>query len=90
MKTQPIMITPTTEFVTSKFGMESSYADFTLKLIHVDSKPKSPKSTPSNSRVESSVKYSKPKLFLANSKLEFVVESKFPTALWERCCFMEC
>jgi hypothetical protein len=58
MKTQLIMITPTTEFVTNNFGMESSNADSILKLLHADSKPKSSKSTPSNYGVESLIKYS--------------------------------
>ncbi len=87
METKPIMITPTTKFAISNFGMESSCVDSILKLDHANSKPKSSKSTPSNFRVESSMKYSKPKSFLPNSTLEFIVESKFPTALLERCRF---
>jgi hypothetical protein len=84
------MITPTTEFATINFGMESSYANSIPKLIHANSKPKSLESTPSNYRVESSVEYSKPKLFIVDYRLEFIVESKFPIALLERCRLMEC
>ncbi len=90
MKTQLIMITLTTKFAINNFGMESSYADSILKLFHADSKPKSLETTPSNYGVESLVEYSKPKLFRANFRLEFIFESKFPTKQLERCHSMEC
>ncbi len=64
--------------------MESSFVDSTLELVHVNSKPKSSKSTLVDTRVESSNNYSKPKLFMVESKLEFVVEQKFPIDLSKR------
>ncbi len=43
-----------------------------------------------NFGVESLIKFSKPKLFLVNCWLEFVVESKNPYVLSKRCFLMEC
>jgi hypothetical protein len=66
---------------TNDFGMEFSY---------VDSKLKNSKSTPVDFGVESLIKYSKSKLFLIDSKLEFVFKPKIPCASLERCLLMEC
>jgi hypothetical protein len=53
---------------------ESTFEDSTLKSLE---------STPTDSRVESFVKYSKPELVLTDSKLEFIVELKFSSLLVE-------
>jgi hypothetical protein len=50
---------------------------------------KSAKSLSINSKVEFSVGYFKPKLFLAYSMLEFLVEPKILIASSERCHSME-
>jgi hypothetical protein len=42
---------------------------------------KSSESTPTDYKVESWVKYSKPKFVMVDSELKFVSESKFPMAL---------
>jgi hypothetical protein len=53
---------------------ESTFEDSTLKSL---------KSTPTDSKVESFVKYSKLELVLTNSKLEFMAELKFSSLLVE-------
>jgi hypothetical protein len=50
-----------------------------LELVYDDFKLKSLESTSTNFRVESLVGYFKLELFMANSRLEIVVELKFPT-----------
>ncbi len=91
MKTHPIMIIATysTKSNTSNCVMEFSFVDSISKLVHTDSKPKNSKSTTIDSWVESFVEYSNPKLFLVDSKLEFVAKPKFPNALLERCLLVE-
>jgi len=89
MKTQSIMITPTIKFATNNYRMKSCCADSIPKSTHANSKSKSLKSTPTDSRVEFFVKFSEPELFLANSKLEFVAESKFPSSSLKRCLLVE-
>ncbi len=84
-----IIPTPSIEFDISDFVTKSSFVDSISKLIHIDSKPKSIESTSVNFGVESFVGYSKPKLFMASSNLEFVVEPKFPTILSKRCHLVE-
>ncbi len=80
MKTQPIMIivTPSEKSTINDFVMESSFLDSITKLFCTDSKTKSSESTLINYEMESFIGYSRPKLFLADYRLEFVAEPKFP------------
>ncbi len=89
MKTQPIMIGPTTKSAISDYGMESSCVDSIPELMSANSKSKSLESTPTNYGVEFYVGYSKLELFFANSKLEFVVKLKIPTTSLKKCLSME-
>lgn len=89
MKTQPIMIGPTTKSAISDYGMESSCADSIPESMSANSKSKSLESTPTDSGVEFYVGYSKLELFFANSKLEFVVKLKIPTTSLKKCLSME-
>jgi len=58
-----------------------SSCQFQIKKFKID---------PTNFGVESLVRFSKPKLFLANSRLEFFVEPKILYASSKRCFSMEC
>jgi hypothetical protein len=91
MKTHLIMITLMyfIESHTSDYVMESSFVDSILKLVRTNSKPKNPKSTSTDPQMEPFVGYSKTKLFLIDSKLEFVMTPKFPTVLSKRCFLLE-
>ncbi len=89
MKTQPITITSTIESTTNNSRMKSCCADSIPKSTHANSKSKSLKSTPTDYRVEFLLGIPNRKLFLANSKLEFVVELKFPTSSLKRCLLVE-
>jgi hypothetical protein len=83
------MITLITKFATNDFGMESSYVDSIPKSICANFRYKILKSTPTDFGVEFSIKYSTPKLLWANSKLEFIVQPKFPIILLKRCLSVE-
>ncbi len=83
MKTKTIMITLIPKFAAIDFGLKSQYVDSKSEFAHDNSTLKSSKSTPTNSKVESWVEYSKPKFVMVDSKLEFVSESEFPMALVE-------
>ncbi len=74
MKTQSIMITLTIKFTINNFRMEFSC---------VDSKPNNPESTLVDYGVEFLIRYFISKLFLTDSKLEFVAELKIPCVLLE-------
>jgi len=89
MKTQSIMITLILEFATNNSRMKSCCADSISKSTHANSKSKSLESTPTDYNVEFFVEYSKPELFLADSKLEFIVELKFPTSSLKVCLLVE-
>jgi hypothetical protein len=91
MKTHLIVITPTysIESHTSDCVMESSFVDSILKLVCINLKPKKSKSTSTDPWMEPFVEYSKPELFLLDSKLEFVNKPKFPTVLSGRCLLVE-
>lgn len=91
MKTHLIMITLmySIESHTSDCVMESSFVDSMLKLVRTNSKPKNSKSTSTDPQMEPFVKYSRPKLFLIDSKLEFVIKPKFPTMLSKSCFLVE-
>jgi len=91
MKTQPIMITmtPFRKSAINDFVMESSFLDSITKLFCTNFKTKSSSSTSANYGVESSIEYSRPKLFLVDSRLEFAAKLKFPIASLERCLLVE-
>jgi hypothetical protein len=91
MKTQPIMIivTPSEKYAINDFVMESSLLDSITKLFCTDSKTKSSESTSTNYEMESFIGYSRPELFLADYRLEFVAEPKFPIASPEICLLVE-
>jgi len=86
-----IMITPThsIEFVTNNFVMEPSFVDSILKLLCIDSKLKCLGSTLIDFGLESSLKYSIPKLFLVDSNSKFVCKPKSPTTSLENYCLVE-
>jgi hypothetical protein len=71
-------------------GMESFCADSILKLVRVNSKLKSAESPSVDSKVDLSIGYSNLELFLANFRLEFVIEPKIPFASLEKCLLVEC
>ncbi len=79
------MITPTIKSTNIDFGMESSCEDSIPKYSVLIVNQRMQNFPSIDSRVESSVGYFKPKIFLANSRLEFVVKSKFPINSSERC-----
>ncbi len=89
MKTQPIIITLITKFAINNFGMESSCVNSILKLLYVNSKLKNVKSPSIDSKVDLSIGYFRPKLFLTNFRLEFVAKPKIPFGLLERYLLVE-
>jgi hypothetical protein len=91
MKKHPIMITPTPSIksVTNNYVMEFSFMDSIPKLLCIDSKSKCSRSTLVDFGVESSINYSRPKLFWADSNSKFVSKPKSPTTLLEKYCSME-
>jgi hypothetical protein len=90
MKTQSMMITPTIKSTFNDSTTEFCCVDSILKLICVDFKSENFKSIPTDSRVESSIVYSRPKVFLANSKLEYVVQLKIPSILTKKSFIVKC
>ncbi len=88
-KNTMIIPTPSIESDINDFVMESFFVDSISKLVRIDSKPTSLESTSINYGVESSLGYSKPKLFMDDSKLELVVEPKFSIISSKMCRLVE-